>query len=116
MSVGGQPGNNNAGRGSTWNNAIRKALERAQTDPKRAKATLDKIAEKLVDAAANGDEWAIKELGNRIDGKSIQGVIDYTPPPVNPPVFNGINFDRGGPGAQPRPDIPAEPDPESKGS
>jgi len=109
--AGGQPGNQNAAKGATWNDAIRRALARAAAqkaeDPRQARATLDDIADRLIKAAADGDEWAIKELGNRLDGKSIQGVIDYTPPPVNPPVLN-ISFSRGGPGAQPEPDSPAE--------
>lgn len=90
-------GNRNSAKGTSWNDALRRAIARAKDSNDRD--ALDQAADKLVAAAMKGDEWAIKELGNRIDGKSIQGVIDYTPPPVNPPVLL-IGFELGGPGQQ----------------
>lgn len=89
-------GNQNSAKGSSWNEAIRRAILRAKQ--KGGRNALDKAAEQLVQAAMDGQEWAIKELGNRIDGKSVQGVIDYTPPPEKPPTLN-VNFQLGGPGA-----------------
>lgn len=99
---GGQPGNTNAAKGSTWNDAIRRAMLKRRN-------ALDKAAEQLLAKAEQGEEWAIKELGNRLDGKSVQGIIDYTPPPEKPPVLN-IGFTIGGPGAE-----PAKPDPSPEG-
>lgn len=66
---GGQPGNNNANRGKPWRAAIDRAI--AQGDADR----LRRIAEKLLDLAAAGDIQAIKELGDRLDGKAVQAVI-----------------------------------------
>lgn len=33
---------------------------------------LKEIAKKLIEAAMNGEQWAIKELADRLDGKAIQ--------------------------------------------
>lgn len=50
----------------------RAALDRAviQDDGKRVRAA----AEKLLDLAASGEPWAVKELGDRLDGKAVQPV------------------------------------------
>lgn len=41
------------------------------------------VAEKLVTLALNGEEWAIKEVADRIDGKVAQSVVgDEDGPPV----------------------------------
>jgi len=69
---GGQPGNQNAAKGKRWSNAIDKALEkRSKSD---AQAALVVLAEKLLEAADNGDAWALKELGDRVEGKPAQSV------------------------------------------
>lgn len=62
-------GNDNATRGLPWRRALDRAL--AQDDGKRLRAA----AEKLLDEAANGEAWAIKELADRLDGKAAQAVI-----------------------------------------
>lgn len=68
-SVGGQPGNTNSSRDNRlWRNTIQRAI--AQGDPER----LRRIADKLLDKAAEGDMAAIKELGDRIDGKASQQI------------------------------------------
>ena len=72
---GGQPGNDNATKAKPWRNALDRAL--AQDDGKKLRSA----AEKLLSEAANGEGWAIKELGDRLDGKAIQEVaakIDAT--------------------------------------
>lgn len=51
-----------------WANTIRKAV--IQSDPKK----LMKIAQVLIDKAAEGDMAAMKELGDRLDGKAAQSV------------------------------------------
>ena len=66
---GGQPGNDNASRGKPWRAAIDRAL--AQKDGKKLRA----IADKLIDLAAEGDMAAIRELGDRLDGKAAQAII-----------------------------------------
>lgn len=61
-------GNTNAKDGRIWRDAIRRAV--LADDGKR----LRKIAEALLDKAAEGDVAAIRELGDRIDGKAMQAV------------------------------------------
>lgn len=70
---GGQPGNENAKNGKIWQQAIKRALARKAKS--NVDAGLDKVADNLVKAATDGkDQWAIKEIGDRIDGKSVQAV------------------------------------------
>lgn len=74
--VGGQPGNTNASKSKPFWHAIDRAI--AQEDGKR----LRQAAEKLLDAAAAGEDWAIKELGDRLDGKPAQAVVGADGGPV----------------------------------
>jgi len=62
---GGQPGNNNAEKGRKWRDAINKAIA-------RDKQALERVAKALILKAEEGDIPAIKELGDRIDGKVSQ--------------------------------------------
>ena len=76
--AGAPEGNNNASKGKEWRDAIRYALakkgrEVEGSDPAYTRG-LRKVAEKFVEAAANGDPWAMRELGDRVDGKAVQGV------------------------------------------
>lgn len=50
-----------------WREAIDRAI-------KRDRAALDRVAKALLSAAEEGDMQAIKELGDRLDGKSIQAI------------------------------------------
>lgn len=64
--VGGQPGNTNSSRNNRmWADTIRRVI--AQSDGE----ALRRVAEALVLKAQEGDIAAIKELGDRIDGKSV---------------------------------------------
>jgi hypothetical protein len=64
--VGGQPGNTNSSKNNRiWANTIRKLA--IQEDYKRIHA----IAEKLFEKAQEGDLGAMKEVGDRLDGKAI---------------------------------------------
>lgn len=60
---GGQPGNTNATKTKVW----LQALERAAR-PK----DLQEIAEMVVQQAKEGQQWAVQELANRLDGKPVQ--------------------------------------------
>lgn len=71
-SVGAPEGNQNAKKGKAWELAIKRALARKAKDS--FDRGLDRVADKLVAAAIKGDTWAIKEVGDRIDGKAVQGV------------------------------------------
>lgn len=65
---GGQPGNTNAAKGKVWNDALRKAI--TQDNHKRVREAI----EQLLNLAAAGEQWAIKELADRLDGKAAQPV------------------------------------------
>ena len=61
-------GNRNGSKQKLWEDAIRRAV--LADDGKRLRA----IAERLLDKAAEGDIAAMKELGDRVDGKPAQMV------------------------------------------
>lgn len=65
---GGQEGNNNAGKNKPWADAIRRAL---LADDGKA---LRELAERLIARAKEGDVSALKEIGDRTDGKAAQSV------------------------------------------
>lgn len=71
-SIGGQPGNQNAAKGKQWRAAIERALEARTASRVDGKKELDAVAEKLVEAAGSGDISALRELGDRLDGKPHQ--------------------------------------------
>ncbi len=65
-------GNTNRRKGRLWQAAIERALaKRSRVDMIHA---LDDLAEKLLQKCDEGDMAALKELGDRIEGKSVQGV------------------------------------------
>ncbi len=73
MSQGAPIGNQNAKKGKAWSDAIRRAIrEKYEGDEWEEK--LAKLAKSLVDAAASGDMAALKEVGDRLDGKPAQTV------------------------------------------
>jgi hypothetical protein len=59
-------GNNNAGKSRAFYGALSRAI--AQDDGER----LRRAAEKLLDLAAEGEAWAVKELRDTMDGKPAQ--------------------------------------------
>lgn len=61
-------GNKNATKNKAWDEALRRAI--VQDDGKRLRAA----AEKLLDKAAEGEMFAIKELADRLDGKAAQTI------------------------------------------
>lgn len=65
-------GNQNASKGRLWHQAILRALEK-RGGGDRVKA-MDELAEKLLDAVATGDLQALKEFGDRVDGKPSQQI------------------------------------------
>lgn len=66
-------GNQNAARAKVWHAAIMRALDK-RGGGDRIKA-LDELAGKLLDAVATGDLAALKEFGDRMDGKPAQAMI-----------------------------------------
>lgn len=65
-------GNKNAQKGKVFFDALRKAM--AEDDHLRVR----KAANKLLDLAAQGEQWAIKELADRLDGKSVSESVYST--------------------------------------
>jgi hypothetical protein len=64
--VGAPIGNQNGKKGKLFYNQLRKAL--VQEDSRKLRT----IADRLVDAAEQGEPWAIKEVIDRVDGKAVQ--------------------------------------------
>lgn len=66
-------GNSNATKAKPWAEAIRRAL--AKRERTGSGADINKLAETLLDKAAEGDMAALKEFGDRTDGKVPQAII-----------------------------------------
>ena len=67
--AGGAPlGNKNATKNRPWTEAINRAL--VAEDGKKLRA----IAEKLIERALDGDVPALKEIGDRLEGKPAQAL------------------------------------------
>ena len=65
-------GNQNAAKAKVWHAAIMRALDKRGAGD-RVKA-LDELAGKLLDLVATGDLQALKEFGDRLDGKPAQTI------------------------------------------
>ena len=61
-------GNRNAAKAKVWSAAIERALERRASERLPA---LNELADKLIDMALAGDMQALKEFGDRIEGKAV---------------------------------------------
>jgi hypothetical protein len=70
--MGAPVGNQNGRKAKVWEQAIKRALARMSNAT--VDKGLDKLAEQLVKAAESGEQWAIKEVGDRLDGKAVQQV------------------------------------------
>lgn len=77
MPAGAPEGNQNGlKQNRLWGETIRRAV--TQADGKK----LRQIADTLIDLAAQGDIQAIKELGDRIDGKPAQAITGADGGPI----------------------------------
>lgn len=65
-------GNNNAGKNKPFQQALKRAIARRDENAKQSGATLIGLANQLLDAANNGEQWAFQELLNRLDGRPAQ--------------------------------------------
>lgn len=83
----GQSGNpGGRAKEKVWREAVLRAVKRrfpaADGEDKDPQA-LDRIADALVNAAMTGDIQAIKEVGDRVDGKPAQAIVgDDTDAPI----------------------------------
>ena len=69
-------GNKNSGRklDKWWGDAVRKAVMQVDDGDPDGRKKLDLIAEALAEKACAGDIQAIKEIGDRLDGKPKQSI------------------------------------------
>ena len=78
MATAGAPvGNRNATKNKEWADVLRRLSMRPVADPKnpgKERKRLEKIAETVLRLAEEGDMQAIKEIGDRLDGKPAQSV------------------------------------------
>jgi hypothetical protein len=58
-----------------WRDALRIAVLRDVDWDEKPKTKLDELANSLIDAAKGGDISALKELGDRLDGKPSQALV-----------------------------------------
>ena len=65
-------GNKNAAKAKEFEGALRRALARKGGT---VGGGLDSIADKLVTAADAGEQWAVREVGDRLDGKPGQSLV-----------------------------------------
>lgn len=65
-------GNSNAAKGKAWADAVKRAIRTKYG--KEWEQSLEELAAKLVEAADQGDLQALKEVGDRIDGKPKQQI------------------------------------------
>ncbi len=72
MSGGAPRGNRNSAKGRAWSDELRKELMMTKS--------LNVVAVKLIEMAKDGDLGAIKEIGDRLDGKSVQSLEVTTNP------------------------------------
>ena len=75
--AGAPQGNNNATKNKPWRDALDRAIK--QSDPDR----LRNIAEKLLNKAETGDIQALKEVGDRLDGRPHQS-LEVSGDPLKP--------------------------------
>jgi hypothetical protein len=68
--ISGNPGGKRQGR--PWREAIERAVARRRG--KKDLKGIDDIADKLLDVAASGDMQAVREFGDRMDGKAPQSL------------------------------------------
>jgi hypothetical protein len=68
--MGAPAGNKNAAKAKVWHAAILRALDKRGAGDRVA--ALDELAGKLLDLVATGDLQALKEFGDRLDGKPAQ--------------------------------------------
>jgi len=66
-------GNTNGAKAKQWSAAIERALDKRIPGKTRVEA-LDDLAEKLLRQCEEGDLAALKELGDRLDGKPSQQI------------------------------------------
>lgn len=88
--IGAPQGNQNAKKGKAWAEAVKRAI-RAKYG-KEWEESLQELASRLVQAAHDGDLGALKEVGDRLDGKPTQATEISGPDGGEVPMKTVINF------------------------
>lgn len=86
--MGAPVGNQNAAKAKLWQAAILRALDARGAGDRLV--ALDALAEKLLAACDAADLPALKELGDRIDGKPTQDLSTSTPLQIEAKVFSWL--------------------------
>lgn len=74
--LGGAPiGNKNATKNRVWTLAIQKAVAGRSSKADKLSALVE-LADKLLDKCAEGDMTALKELGDRLEGRPVQAIAN----------------------------------------
>lgn len=89
--AGAPQGNDNRVKGKRWQTAIDNALAKRGSRADGIQA-LDVLAEKLLALAEDGDLGALKELGDRLDGKAVQQSEISGPDGSAIPMQTVVNF------------------------
>jgi hypothetical protein len=86
-------GNQNARKGKVWTQAIERALEKRSA--KGRMEALDDLAEQLLLKAETGDMAALRELGDRLEGKPKEQVELSGPDggPIEARSLPSLDFD-----------------------
>ena len=66
-------GNDNRAEGKRWAAAIKRALARKAENV--YDNGLDLVADRVVAAAIEGQQWAVAEIANRVDGKATEHIV-----------------------------------------
>ena len=85
---GAQPGNDNATKGAECKQALKRAL--AHKSGQTFREGLDLVMTKYVEAACNGEPWAMRDIQDRLDGKPAQGL--EVSGPDGGPVETQLNY------------------------
>lgn len=71
-----------------WRDALMVAIKRAGDDDPRP--YIARIAVKCVEKALEGDMQAIKEIGDRLDGKAAQSLMTEADQPLQMVIVTGV--------------------------
>lgn len=77
-----------------WADAVRRAVNRRMADEEGKPKKLERLADKLVEAGLGGDIQALKEIGDRLDGRAAQALA-VTGEDGGPVLFKTVLEKRG---------------------
>lgn len=77
-----------------WADAVRRAVKRRLEDEEGKPQKLERLADKIVEAGLAGDIQAMREIGDRLDGKPSQSIDhsseDGTMTPPNEIILKAV--------------------------